>query len=357
MSQLLNTLKTGTLAAAIGAFACTAGTANAQLAGHNVILVHGFQFSDLQNPPSDSEVLNRRLMPEFWQQRAEGRLNWSSAERVEGGITQQIFEQAKQMAQQGTCNNGCVIVTHSTGDLVTRYFLENQESWMRNAGLEPLDIVAVLDFAGAGGGTELANLAVDIASSGSVPDWIKQAISGLFGMNLSTADISELGVAQDLYVSAARSLATAPSDIPRLRFSGSGGNFLINTIIPGADDATVPAHSSCGASSPAAIDSCSNHVKYSGKLTNVNGPSGLMHHHYPILMSKDADHGQVIKDEAKGKISFVLNNFNAGLNVDFATTRETVPWWQFWRETGTFQYVKNSQNRSISSVVYSTLNQ
>ncbi|GAA3929247.1 hypothetical protein [Litoribacillus peritrichatus] len=343
--------------AALVAGSMLASSAFAQVAGHNVILVHGFQMDDLSSKPSDEEVIHRQLIPEYWQQRAEARLGWNSAERVEGKISELIFQQAKQLSIQGTCSDGCVIVTHSTGDLVMRYFLAHQEMWLQDAGLQPLDIVAVLDFAGAGGGTELASLAVNVASNGSVPDWIKQAVAGVFGLSLSSDDISDLGVLQDLDVSAARNLAMMPNDIPRLRFSGSGGNFLIHQLIPGADDAVVPAHSSCGASSPEGIDSCSNQVSYSGKLTSVNGPDGLLFNHFPVLMSKNADHGQVIRDEATGAVTYVNNNFSAGLDVDFETEGKRVPWWQVWRETGRFQFIKGSDAKSVSALVYDNLNE
>ena len=153
--------------------------ASAQIAGYNVLLVHGFQFGDLSSKPSDAEVYNRNLISDFWLNRAEGKLNWSSAERVEGKISQQIFEQAKTYSQQGTCANGCVIVTHSTGDQVVRHFLANQEEWLSNAGYEPLNIVATLDFAGAGGGTDFADLAVGVVANNNVPQAIKSTI-GLF---------------------------------------------------------------------------------------------------------------------------------------------------------------------------------
>jgi len=133
------------MAAAISV-AATAGfisTANAQIAGHNVLLVHGFRFGDLASKPSDAEVYNRDLISDFWLDRAEGKLNWSSAERVEGKISEQIFEQAKAYSAQGLCDNGCVVVLHSTGELVMRHFMANQESWMTSAGYEPLDIVAM----------------------------------------------------------------------------------------------------------------------------------------------------------------------------------------------------------------------
>lgn len=157
-------------------------------------------------------------------------------------------------------------------------------------------------------------------------------------------------------MSAARNLALTPNDIPRLRFAGNGGNILLKPLISGSDDATVPAHSSCGASAPTAIDSCANSVSFSGKLKSVNGPDGLMYNHYPQLMSNKADHGQVIRDEATGPVTYVYNGFDAGLRVDFETERTSVPWWQFWRETGTFQFISDSENRSVSSLVYDTLN-
>ena len=55
-------------------------------AGHNVILVHGFVITDLVKPPTTAEVLSRRKVSPYWQDRAEGYLNWSGADRLEGGI-------------------------------------------------------------------------------------------------------------------------------------------------------------------------------------------------------------------------------------------------------------------------------
>ena len=343
-----------TLATAASGLMSTA--ANAQIAGHNVLLVHGFQFGDLSSKPSDAEVYSRDLISDFWRDRAEGKLNWSSAERVEGKISEQIFEQAKVYSEQGTCNNGCVIVLHSTGDQVIRHFLANQESWMRNAGYEPLDIVATIDFGGAGGGTDFADLAVGAVSSSSVPQWIKDTIGFFVGLDLSSSDMSDLGVVQDLTYSGARSISMQPNDIPRLRFSGSGGNTNpLKVLISGYSDGVVPASSSCGSSSPAGISSCSNNVGYSGVRKSRNGPDGLLHNHFPVLMSKHYDHGGLKDDEARGKVTYVYNDFNAGLNVDFSTYTQSIPWWQFWRDTGTFQYVSGSDNKSMSRVIYETL--
>lgn len=344
-------------------------SALAQLAGHNVILVHGFVSSDIIRPPSDADVYARRAVSEFWQARAEGYLNWSGAGRLEGDIARQVFAQARGYAASGLCNNGCVLVTHSTGDLVARYFLQNQAYWMQRAGLPPLNIVATLDFAGAGGGTDLADVAVAAANSEYVPEPLKWAAGAILGMNLDVTDYRQLGVVFDLQTTVARAHATAPNVIPRLRFSANGGDLaeigmgqvrtITKGIIRGADDTVVPAHSSCGASAPDAIESCSGQLTYGGKRTATLGPRGLLYNHFPLLMASGYDHFNIVKDEPHGLVTYVLNNFSAGLGVDFQTYTQTVTrnWWELWKETGTWQYVRDSASRSMSRLIYDTLNQ
>ena len=342
--------------------------ASAQLAGHNVILVHGLISDDLIQPPTKEEVLTRRKLSEFWQARAEGYLNWSAADRLEGGIAQIVYEQALEHARNGLCNQGCVLVTHSTGDLVARYFMQNQEAWLRSAGYAPLNIIATIDYAGAGGGTDLADLAVAAANSEYIPEPLKWAAGAILGMDLDVTDYAELGVVIDLTTSRARNHAMAPNGVPRLRFSVNGGDLLepgmgqvrtiTKTIIRGADDTVVPAHSSCGASAPDAIESCSSNIGYEGKREWEFGPRGLLHNHYPVLMAADYDHFSLTQDAHKGLVTYVLNNFNAGLNVDFNTYSRTVTrrWWEVWKETGTWNYVSNSDRLSMTRLIYDTFN-
>jgi len=266
------------------------------------------------------------------------------------------------------CNNGCVLVTHSTGDLVARYFMQNQAAWMRNAGLAPLKIVATLDYAGAGGGTDLADVAVAAANSEYVPVPMKWAAGAILGFDLDVTDYKDLGVVIDLQTSVARSHAMTPNSVPRLRFSVNGGDLneigmgqvrtVTKTIIRGADDTVVPAHSSCGASAPDAIESCSRSVDYNGKRTWAYGPGALLYNHFPILMAPGYDHFTVVKDENHGLVTYVLNNFTAGFRVDFVTYTKTVTrnWWELWKETGTWQYVRDSDTKSLSRLVYDTFN-
>ena len=363
--------RTGRLAAMLTLIAAATfapGAAEAKLAGHNVILVHGFISTDLIQPPGDAEVLARRKVSDFWQANAEGYLNWSGAERIEGGIARLVFEQAKGYAAQGLCNNGCVLVTHSTGDLVARHFLQNQANWLRNAGYQPLNIIATIDYAGAGGGTDLADVAVAAANSEYVPEPLKWAAGAVLGLDLDVADYRELGVVIDLQTSAARAQSMAPNGIPRLRFSASGGDLneigmgqvrtITKTIIRGADDTVVPAHSSCGASAPDAIESCSGSVTYQGKRSATWGPRGLLYNHFPVLMAAGYDHFNIVQDEHHGLVTYVLNNFGAGLGVDFQTYTNTITrkWWELWKETGTWQYVKDSNAKSMTRLIYDTFN-
>ena len=333
-------------------------SANAQIAGHNVIVIPGFNFDDLVNPPSDEEVYSRDKMNVYWREKSEGKMNWSTAERIEGRISEQIFTQAKEISRLGTCDDGCVLVVHSTGDQVARHFLENQEAWFKGTGLAPLNILTTLDFAGAGGGTDLADYAVSIVSSSIVPSWIKDIVGDQLGVDLTST--SNLGVVQDLSYSGARAIAPSNNDIPRLRFSASGGSWLVGQLVSGADDGQIPASSSCGASSPTSIDSCSNSLAYDGKRTSKNGPDGLMYNHFPILMSSDYDHNQIMADISRGRSTPVLDNkdvtFAGILKTDFATYTKNVSKWKFWLNTGKFRWVEDSYTTSMSKIIYDTLN-
>lgn len=352
-------LKKAVLSTAI-AGAMLAGSASAQLAGHNVILVHGFMMDDLANPPasfSEVEQAGADNWQDFWLNRAEARIDWASNGRVEGNIARQAFQQIRQISQQGLCNNHCIFVTHSTGDLVTRHLLENQARWLQAEGLAPLKVLAVLDMAGAGGGTELADLAVSIAYNDSWYNWpVKQAVKAFTGIDPQP---DNLGVVNDLQTNAARNLAISPNSIPRLRFVGGGSSYggITKPFIAGTDDGVVPTHSACGATSASGIDSCSNSISLAGKVTGQNGPSGLYYNHYPVLMSEGANHGDVINTQTGNIAVPVVNDTVLGdLQVDFASRSYTQrPWWKFWGSGDQYLEVPNSAQSSISNLVYTTL--
>ncbi|TGN41490.1 hypothetical protein [Marinobacter confluentis] len=351
--------------AALAAAAMTgglfAGNASAQLAGHNVILVHGFQNQDLADPPTNlNEVKSAGAdyWRDFWLSRSDARIDWGSNSRVEGGIAQQAYIQLQNISRQGLCNNFCIVVSHSTGDLVTRYLLENQARWLQNLGLQPLRILTTIDFAGAGGGTELANLALSVAYNDSWYNWpVKQAVRAFTGINPQPGN---LGVLNDLQTNVARNLAISPNNIPRLRFVAGGSPFLGITkpFISGTDDGVVPTHSACGASTSRAIDSCTPSLSLAGKVSSQTAPSARYVNHYPILMNEGATHNGVLGSET-GNISVpVINNFTlSNLRVDFARRTYNVrPWWQWWGSGDQYVEVPGSDRTDMSSLVYNTLN-
>jgi hypothetical protein len=338
----------------------------AKIAGHNVIFIHGYIPYDPIIGDREEHVLKRSILDfasPFWvKNHAEGFLNWSAANRIEGGVAKLVAIQAKQYSVSGLCHDGCVLVTHSTGDLVARHFLANQKEWLEKDGLEPLKIIATIDFGGAGGGTAIADILVNVVNTVFSEDFtlpLKLALGAALGLDWDIFDYKELGAILDLQTSEARNIANWPNDIPRLRFSGSGKIFagLSKSFIPGADDGVVPAHSSCGAASPTAINSCSNYIGYDGKQGKVKGPTRLLHNHFPVLMSDNYGHLQMTGYKKLGQATAVLNDFDAGLKVDFETyTENKKPGWFRWRKKDTYQFVKGSDKKGFSEIIYDTLN-
>jgi hypothetical protein len=338
-----------------------AGNASAQLAGHNVILVHGFQQEDLANPPANlQEVKNAGAdyWRTFWLSRADARIDWGSDGRVEGQIAQQAYQQLQSISQQGLCNDYCIVVSHSTGDLVTRYLLENQARWLQNAGLAPLKVLASIDFSGAGGGTELADLALNVAYNDSWYNWpLKQAVRAFTGI---TPEPGKLGVVNDLQTNTARNLAVSPNSIPRLRFVAGGSSFggITKPFIAGTDDGVVPTHSACGATTSDGIDSCSSSLSLAGKVSSQNGPSALYYNHFPVLMNEGVSHSGVLGSETGNTSVPVVNNRTLnGLRVDFASrTYNQRAWWQWWGSGDQYVEVPGSSQTDMSTLVYNTLN-
>lgn len=335
--------------------------ASAQLAGHNVILVHGFQQEDLSNPPANmQEVKNAgadywRI---FWLSRSEARIDWPSNGRIEGSIAQQAYNQIRSISQQGLCNNFCVLVSHSTGDLVTRYILENQARWLRADGLPPLKILTALDFSGAGGGTELADLAVSVAYNDS---WylapVKAAVELFTGID---PEPGKLGVVNDLQTNAARNLAISPNSIPRIRLVAGGSSYggVTKPFIAGTDDGVVPTHSACGATTAEGVDSCVSNLSLAGKYSSQDGPDALYYNHYPVLMNEGASHSGVLGSETGNLSVPVVNNTTLnGFRVDFASrTYNKRAWWQWWGSGDRYIEVPGSDQTDMSSLVYNTLN-
>lgn len=331
----------------------------AAVGGYPVVLVHGFQPQNLADKPTGATVTQNgaNYWSEYWAARADVRIDWPSQERIAGKISSDyIWPKLQQMSQSQLCKNGCIFVTHSTGDLVTRYIIDNQALWLRNVGLSPLNIVATFDFSGAGGGSELADLAVNVATGGGLIDLTLRAALSLWLGELPNAN--NVGVLNDLRVNSARQLAKAPtSRVPRLRYIGSKSDFLNATspFLPGNDDGVVAPHSSCGAASAASFDSCSKTIATDGKITSQAGVSSFMPYHYPLLMSAAYSHSGTISNQVKGEVT-AANASAAYLNnkaIRFNTFDEKRGWWVF---SSTYRVVSGSSNSSMSDLVFKAAN-
>lgn len=326
----------------------------AKLAGKNVILVHGFQAGDLDSQPNTAQQSANAInyFQDFWNARAEGHIAFSSADRVTGGIKDAVRTQIQAFEQNGLCTAGCVIVTHSTGDLVMRDALRRLGQWGINTNR--FRVLALIDLAGAGGGTGLADLAVNTANSNLPLSGVVRSIGGLaLGIDFTE---SNLGVLNDLRQSAARSIATQNNVFPRLRFVGSGTQFagITKPFIEGSDDSVVPMHSACGARFSDDDDSCSNSIRANGQIRSADGPSSLYFNHFPIIMGENVDHSEALNNSRPGgTLTTVENNRTfGGIRVDFDTTTGR-KWWSWFNQV---REVRNGTRSSFSATIFNTLN-
>lgn len=327
--------------------------AYATLAGKNVILVNGFRAGDLQQAPTSEaqlQALSEQYFDEFWTSRAEAHHFWSSADRVTGGIKDQFRQHFEELERTGLCLNGCIYVTHSTGDLVLRDALSRLGQW--GIDTNRVKILLVLDLAGAGGGTELADVAATVADGGNLATSALRGVASAFlGFDIRNGN---LGVLEDLRPARARSIATGNNVYPRLRFAGEGTEFLGITkpFILGGDDSVVPLHSSCGSRTRDSFASCSRSVRINGELRSSDGPSSLLFNHFVVLMGESTSHSNHISNQRDGELTTVVNNTTVGgVNIDFATTtRRRIQ--NFFRRV---RIVDGSASRSMSSTIFRTL--
>ncbi|MBQ4811390.1 hypothetical protein J8M20_08580 [Pseudoalteromonas luteoviolacea] len=330
-------------------------SSHTQAKAYKTVLIHGFQAQQLFTIDSGKlESDGEAYWADYWGALADERIDWPSFERVEGKIASDyLWPKLKSMSEQGTCIPGCILLTHSTGDLIARYIIDNQANWLENAGLQPLNIVATFDVAGAGGGSELADVAVNVANGASNP-LTEAAIRAWLGRSIGET----LGVLNDLKVNNARQIASFPdSRTPRLRFVADGDLFLGATklFLPGKDDSVVATHSACGANQAGSFDSCSLNIATDGKVTSQDkGVRHFLPYHYPMLMSDNYDHLSIIIDNAKGKVTAANTAIDIASNkrVAFDTYTKNEGFW-LWKKQ--YTYVRNSDNQSMSALMFAAL--
>ncbi len=343
-------------------------SAHASLDGMKVVLVHGFQAEDLNESNRSSKAsqygsyenyMKHRASNVYWsgpwQSKADATIWWDSKERITGGIAADVKNQLVALSNNSNFRGKPILlVTHSTGDLVTRHALKRLSSW--GISNNNLKVLAVMDFAGAGGGTEIADIANDIANgSGLVNSAQKAAINAFMGF---TPEAGQLGVLTDLRPSNARNINSGSSAYPRFRFTGTGwsNGGLTKPFLRGMDDSVVPLHSACMAASIESIDSCSNGIANNGVIKSVNGPNnGVWSNYYPILMGEKTNHGGTIGGQTGSEFATV-NSSNSitknNVNLTFATTTKKY-WWSWGKNV---RWVNGGSGKKMSDTVIAATN-
>ncbi len=343
-----------------------ATTANAQLAGKNVILIHGFQPQQILSPPYDDGLADALAAwadfePAIMDPATSRILHWPSNYRLAGagGIAALITQQLTPILASGFCDDQCILITHSTGDLVARYVLANKLSLFGSTLAGRFKVAAVIDMAGAGGGTELANLAVDAVKGINTGAAIVSALSGFVGCDFQY--VVNPGVLIDLQPGVARNTAVDrfPA-VPHLRIIGSGSEsygFITHPIIKGKDDSVVPLHSACGAAVSAAYDSCVQDLQMNGQVSHVSkAPSSgqLYDYHYPIILSAGVAHNQMQINKTGNDMAFALSSADNYNNSGAKTLNLSVEqqsyrvWWDWFHS---YRAITGAKEKSVGRVV------
>ena len=338
----------------------------AQVAGKNVILIQGFLPQHLAFPPIDEGEADGNS---YWATFDSSLKNTSTSKTLyypsnyalqgADGIAALIAEQLDVILSNGHCDDSCVIITHSTGDLVMRYVLANKSSLLGTELAERFKVSAVIDMAGAGGGTELANLGMDLVNGVNVGIDVVEALLEWVGLNIEVG--INPGVLNDLQPSVARNTAVnnIPA-IPRLRIAASGDEFfgfITHPFIKGADDSVVPLHSACGAATDIGYDSCTQDLRMDGRVTHVsNAPSSsqLYNYHYPLILTETMAHNEMQADVDGHKMTVSLSAENNYNNSGIKTINTDVEYYEFydifdWLHT--YRYITNSDDKNMGQVI------
>lgn len=352
------------LAVCLVAAACS--TQAAQLAGKNVLLIQGFLPQHLLTKPADngkadSDTYWKTFDSAFKNYGNSNVIHFPSHKKIEGsgGIASIVAAQLKTILGAGYCDNSCVIITHSTGDLVMRYMMANKNALLGSSVANRFKVAAVIDMAGAGGGTELASLGVDIINGVNHGTDVIEALLNWAGFNFQLGIYP--GVMYNLQPSIARNTAVSgiPA-IPRLRIASSGDEiygFVTHAFIKGKDDSVVPLHSACGAAYASAYDSCMRDLRIDGRVTSISAApssSQLYNYHYPLIMSETMPHNSMQANHKGHEMTFALTSANRytgsgvkTINVD-VEYHEVYAWWDWYRK---YRFITNAPNKNMGQVI------
>jgi hypothetical protein len=386
-----------TLSVALAASSSFAG----QIAGKNILLIQGYWPTHIAADPGDNGKADGYR---YWEtsalynngngivHHANGTINeqadpharilyYDSGKTTKGpGNTgQNVANQLQTLfaAEPDYCADGCVLVTHSTGEIVMRYVMNPINAGLLGPFANNLNIDAVIEMAGAGGGTDLADIGFGLFQGiNGISQWATNAINEWLHTDI-TAYSTRIGMTYDLKPSVARSLAsegTTPA-IPHLRIAGTGDElfgFITHGLIKGRDDSVLPLHSTCGASYEGYFDSCVDDLAVNGRVKYVaKHPTDYYDYHYPIIMSENTPHndmpqkinywsyqnllvlpwlvkGHPMTFATSGASKYWVEDNNGTVNSDVqvdVSYHHSYPWFQKHR------YITNASKKSMSTVI------
>ena len=258
---------------------------------------------------------------------------WSSKDRLNNGIVRSVAQRIKAEMAKGLCANKCVIITHSTGGLVADHLLSSALD-SRGSTYDYSEIASkvalVIDLASAAGGSEVGALARDVAYGVGCSNIITKQIMGLIfkGVNCGAGEDS-IGVTNDLVPTRARQINGSQfTYTPTLMVAGEGTadwfGPITHLILPGNDDSVVAMHSTCGANSAAAVDSCVSNMKPNGELTNVSAPKGLYAAHYPWIMTQEEHNAMTNGSKPSSRETLASRSYG-----NFAEVNSSTGFWIF----------------------------
>jgi len=277
-------------------------------------------------------------------------LHYDSSYRLEGstGIGITVANQLKALftAKPDFCSatNGCVVITHSTGDLVMQYIEHNKASLLDSTTRSRFNVTAYLDLAGARGGTEgatvlfeLANLMQTLANNtiltpekqdevDDINDWLNFFMGSSGVKYLAPGKQFNSGVLFNLQTHEARRTAWNNNNIPHLRVA-SGGNeiygFITSLFIKGTDDSVLPLHSTCASTTDGSYSTCVSNRTLDGKaIIFGDAPSSYFGLHFPFIQSETLRHNGHQWNDKGNRMTVLRSNGNVrgDLDVQCATT-------------------------------------
>ncbi len=242
---------------------------------------------------------------------------------------EKIAERYLRIIETGHCDDGCVLITHSTGGLVVDTMLSKAYAYRYSSDVRLKSYykvwqktVATIQVASAGGGTTSANMSSDQMMTECkkiIPlpliahaQLLNRLVAWLLTKTANGWDVKHpfhsfascdnpretLGVIMDLRLENARRINGADNTrIPSFMISGDGMVDLpiLKPFLKGVDDGVVAMHSACGGNKVGRYDSCSSSMNARGELKRQKAPTPHKYH-YPYIMTREGHGSQLAKN-------------------------------------------------------------